>query len=158
MSEKTGGDEQPPVRRGEGGKFLRGTRGGPGRQRKRPLRDVVTYEVEADLWRAHLDDAQQPGDDGRAAREFVLRHVAGTPYQAVPDVPPLMWPAVMSVDDLGQCVGVVLTAHREGQIDTAGMTHLVDVITKLAKVFEAVDLLPKLRKLEEHVAAIGGGM
>lgn len=153
MSEQS---EGPPVLRGEGGKFLKGTKGGPGRQRKRPLRDVVTFEVEADLWRSHLDEAQSGGEGARSAREFVLRHVAGTPYQACPDIPPLAWPAVMTVDDLAACVGTVLTAHAEAQVDAAGLSFLVDLIAKLAKVFEAVELAPKIRKLEEHIASSGG--
>jgi len=140
------------------GRFADGNPGGPGRPRKRPLRDVVTFEQEAELWRVHFQEAQQPGSDGRNAREFILRHVAGNPYQACPHVPPLRWPErVLTAADLVACVETVLTAHAQEQVDAAGLHFLVDLIAKLAKVFEVTDLAPKLRALEEHVAAMGGG-
>lgn len=138
------------------GRFAPGNPGGPGRKRRRPLRDVVTFEAEAGLWALHLQEAMLPGEDGRSAREFVLRHAAGNPYQACPDIPPIAWPAVMSLEDLAAAVGAALTAHAQGAVDGAGLTHLLDVLTRVAKVFEVAELGPKLRRIEEHLEALGG--
>lgn len=154
MSEQSGAEwEDKTVKRGEGGKFQKGTKGGPGRKRVRPLRDVVPFEVEADLWRAHLELAE--GD--ASAREFILRHIGGTPHQACPDLPPIAWPTIMSVDDLPAALGAVLAAQGSGDLDGAALKFLVGLLVDIAKVFEVADLGPKLRKLEEHIASMGGG-
>jgi len=151
-------DETDADRRDQKGRFAPGNKIGKGRARVRPLRDVVTFEVEAQLWAKHLGLAMGDDDEARGAREFVLRHVSGNPYQGTPDIPPIAWPLVMTVEDLAAAVGAALNAHSQGTIDGAGLTHLVDLIAKLSRVFEAVETAPKLRKLEEYIEAQGGSL
>lgn len=136
------------------GRFQPGNPGGPGRQRRRPLRDAITNEDERDLWQRHKDEAQGSGSDARAAREFLLRHLAGNPYQACPEIPPLNWPEVFEVRDLAAAANAVLAAHREGHVDSAGLHFLVDLLVKIAKVFEVADLAPAVRELQEQLAAM----
>ena len=140
--------EDPAVLRGEGGKFLPGTKGGPGRQRKRPLRDVVTFEEEGKLWAAHLALAASDS----SAREFILRHVGGTPFAAAPELPAITWPEITGVGDILGALNAVLGAQRAGDLDGAGLAFLVDQLLKIAKLYELVELGPAVRELQARVA------
>lgn len=154
----------------EKGRFLPGNPGGLGRSVKRsPLHRAVPDEVAIELWEDRVTIAKggpevivdEEGNERRswarkdAAAEFILKHKTGSPPVAAPDIPAIAWPVVVTVEDLAAAVGAVLTAHSLGQIDGAGLKFLTGILVDLAKVFEVSDLAPKLRKLEEHIAAAG---
>jgi len=146
----------PPEGRGEDGKFAKGNPGGPGRRPGRsPLHKAVSNEKAEELWAARVVIAESDPDPARrdAAAEFVLKFKNGTPAASVPDCPPLNWPDVMTVADLAAASGAVLTAHRCGEIDGAALSFLVDLIARLARVYETVEMAPRLARLEEHFAA-----
>jgi len=135
--------------RGPRGRFAPGNKGGPGRPRKRPLRDVCSFEDEAELWRLHCELALTD----TPAREFILRHLAGNPPQAAPELPPMAWGTITCTADLMGAVNAMFGAQAAGEIDAAGLKFLTGIILDLAKVFESVELGPKVKRLEEHFAA-----
>lgn len=147
-------DQPDPYVREAGGRFGRGNPGGPGRKRVRPLRDVVTWEAERELWEQHKALAQQDTEEGARAREFCLRHANGNPLPAAPDIAGLDWPTVRTVADLGVALDVVLTAHREDRIDATALGWLVDLLGKMVRVLESVELVPQVRALQEQLATI----
>jgi hypothetical protein len=129
------------------GRFAPGNRYGKGRARQRPLRDVCSFEDEAELWRLHcalaLTDAP--------AREFILRHLAGNPPQAAPELPPIAWKPVTCLADLLGAVNAMFGAQAAGEIDAAGMKFLAGIILDLAKVFEVVELGPEIKRIKERL-------
>jgi hypothetical protein len=140
-------DQSAGDQRGPGGRFAPGNKLSPGRPRKRPLRDVCSFDEESRLWALHVELAQTD----TSAREFILRHVAGNPYQAAPEIPPLEWPRIASVSDLTGMVNAILGAQASGDLDAAGMGFLVDLTIKLSKVFEVVELAPKINALQARM-------
>lgn len=148
----------PAEGRDDSGKFAKGNPGGPGRRPGRsPLHRAVTNERAEALWdeRCRIaEDSEQPAERRDQAAEFVLKYKNGTPASSVPDVPPLAWPEVLTVADLGIAVGSVLGAHRDGIIDGAGLNFLVDLLVKLARIYETVELAPQVRALQEQLAAL----
>lgn len=149
----------PAEFRDNAGKFKPGNPGGVGRRGKRsPLHKAIDDDRCERLWDERARIAENDPDSERRDRaaEFCLRHKTGQPPQASPDIPQLAWPAVMTVDDLAGAVGAVLQAHNDGILDGAGLRFLTSILVDLAKVFEVSDMAPKLRKLEEHVASLGG--
>jgi len=141
------GDDAP--KRDASGKWLPGNRGGPGRSRQRPLRDVVTFEREAELWEMHYELAKTE----TGPREFILRNVAGNPYQSAPPLPPIAWPSLARVEDLLGAFNAILGAQKSGDLDSAGLAFLTDLLMKFSKVLETVEMAPRLARLEEHWAA-----
>lgn len=140
------------------GRFAPGHCGGPGRKRRSPLRDIVTPEKEAELWEAELA-ATAGADQDRAqdARRFLLRQVAGSPFMSAPDLPPVEWPRIACVADLQHAVNALLGAHAAGDADLAAVGYMADVLVKLAKVFEAVELGPQVAELKRRVAELTAG-
>lgn len=136
--------------RDDKGRFAKGNPGGPGGQRRRPLRKVVSFEAEGQLWQLHYDLALTDVP----AREFILRHLAGNPPQAAPEIPEgIDWPPITCTADLMGAVNAMLGEQRAGRLDGAGMKFLTGIILDLAKVFEAVELGPKVKRIEEALAA-----
>lgn len=143
------------VRNGRG-QFEKGNPGGPGRPPKQsPLHKAIDDDAAASLWGAELALAEGGDAD---ARRFILNHKQGRPIQAAPETPAIAWPSVMSADDLPAAVSALLGAHAEGVIDGAALEFLAGVLGSLAKIVEVGDLGPKLRKLEEYVASVGGAV
>lgn len=133
------------------GTFAAGNPGGPGRGAKiSPLTKAISDDEACLLWRAEYNAAT--GGDAEA-RRFILTHKHGRPAQSFPDVPAIAWARVTCVADLAGSVQAMLGAHEAGQIDSAGLDFLTEMIGKLAKVFEAVELGPKVKRIEEHLAA-----
>jgi hypothetical protein len=158
----------PPEGRGEGGKFAKGNPGGPGRRPGRsPLHKAVSNEKAEELWRARVvvaeglpqargsDEAGYWDDYSRidAAAEFILRYKNGTPAASVPDLPCIDWPPITCVEDLMGAFNAVLGAQRSGDLDGAGLAFLTDMLIKFARIYETIEMAPRLRRLEEHMAA-----
>ena len=131
------------------GRFAHGNRFGKGRARQRPLRDVCSFEEEAKLWALHVELAQT--DAG--AREFILRQLNGNPMPTAPEVPAIVWEPITCTADLFGAINAVLGAHQAELIDASGLKFLTGIIMDLAKCLEAVELGPKVRRLEEAYAA-----
>jgi hypothetical protein len=151
--------------RDELGRFGKGNPGGPGRRpRSSPLHKAISDEKAIGLWEARLAVAEGEPEtrytesgsyrdysrvDGAA--EFILKYKNGTPYQSVPDIPEMEWPRVACVADLAGMVHAVLGAQTSGQLDGAGFGYCIDLICKLSKAFEVVELGPEIKRIKERL-------
>lgn len=133
-----------------GGRFGKGNKGGPGRQKPGPLGRAVSEDDAERLWRIELELAETDAE----ARRFILTNRTGRPYQAAPDIPPIQWPTIASVADLAGMVHAVLGAQSAGQLDGSSFGWLLDRIESLARIFERVELAPQVRALQEQLAAL----
>lgn len=134
-----------PYVREAGGRFGKGNKGGPGRVRVRPLRDAITWDVERQLWEQHKALAQQDTEEGAKAREFCLRHANGSVVPQQPDLPPLPWKRIDSIDAIVAALPVVFDAHAEGTIDSTGLEFGVRLLERAANL---LGLAASTRKTE----------
>jgi hypothetical protein len=151
--------------RDEKGRFGKGNPGGPGRRpRSSPLHKAISDEKAIGLWEARLAVAEGEPEvryteagsykdysriDGAA--EFILKYKNGTPYQSAPDIPEMEWPRIACVADLAGLVHAVLGAQTAGLLDGAGFGFCIDLIGKLAKTFEIVELGPEVARIKERL-------